>query len=73
MVNETPTVAGVVARTAPPLAVSGAPFLGVTIPEWVGILTIIYTTFQILRLLPKMYSCALCFSRAWKCKKECKQ
>ena len=73
MLNDPPTVAGVVARTAPPLAVSATTVLGFTVPEWVGLLTIIYTTFQILRLLPKMYSCALCFSRAWKCKKECKQ
>lgn len=72
MLNE-PSISGVVARTAPPLVVSGTTMLGVPWQQWVFILTAVYTLFQILRLLPKMYSCVLCFSREWKCKKICTQ
>lgn len=72
MVDEN-SVVGVAARTAPPLFVSGASMLGVPWQQWVFILTALYTFLQTIRLLPKMYSCVLCFSREWKCKKVCTQ
>lgn len=73
MLNDIPTVKEVVATTAPPVFVTSTHLMGLPWAQWAIILTCIYTAFQIVRLLPKMYSCALCFSRSWKCKKECKQ
>lgn len=36
---------------APPIAVAGASILGYSLPEWAAIVTIIYTSLLILRLV----------------------
>lgn len=40
-----------IAISAPPVAVVGVTFLGYTLPEWAAIVTIVYTTFLIVRLV----------------------
>jgi disulfide bond formation protein DsbB len=40
-----------IALSAPPVAVAGATFLGYSIPEWAGIITIIYTVALLIRLI----------------------
>lgn len=73
MVDETTTVAGMVYRTAPPIAVSAVTFCGLALQQWVYVVTILYTLFQIIRLLPKMYGCAACFYRNRTCNHSCKE
>lgn len=42
-------------KAAPGVGVSSAPTVGITLPEWVSILTIIYLSLQIFFLLRKEY------------------
>ena len=73
MVKETTTVAGVFARTVPPIAVSAVTFCGLALQQWVYVVTIVYTIIQIVRVLPKMYGCGLCFYRNRTCNRSCKE
>lgn len=49
-----PEVAADAARAAPPVAVAGAQVFGVSLPEWVLILTAIYTALQIYILVRRL-------------------
>ena len=61
------------AQMTPPVAVTATAIMGFSLQEWVYIATIIYTVIQIARLFPKMYGCAVCCSRKWECKRNCKE
>jgi len=39
------------ALSTPPVAVVGATFLGYTLPEWAAIVTIVYTSILLIRLI----------------------
>lgn len=73
MLKESTTLVKEVVHSAPPAVYAVTTWWGHTWSEWSAIAITIFTMFQIVRLLPKMYSCVLCFSRAWKCKKTCTQ
>lgn len=69
--NGTAAQAGEVVRsTVPPVAVSGLSLLGVTLNEWVYVITIVYTLMQIIRVLPKTIKCGRCFLHNGQCVKE---
>lgn len=40
---------------APPLAVSGLTFLGISLQDWVYLVTFFYTVLLIVRILPKVW------------------
>jgi hypothetical protein len=44
-----------IAISAPPVAVVGVTVFGYTLPEWAAIITIIYTSFLLVRLLRSMW------------------
>ncbi len=44
-------VVGLAAKAAPPLSVSGMTILGVSVPDWAIILTIVYTVLAIFVLI----------------------
>lgn len=73
MLKESTTLIREVAHSTPPAVYVASTYMGHTWSEWSAIAITVFTFFQIVRLLPKMYSCMLCFSRAWKCKKTCTQ
>lgn len=60
------------APVAPPVGISAGYFLGISLPQWAVILTILYTTLQILRLMPKIIGCVQCFRKAGTCDRSCK-
>jgi hypothetical protein len=66
------TVSKEVGAMAPPVTVTITTILGYTLQEWVYIMTMLYTAIQISRLFPKMYGCAVCFTRDWTCNRKCK-
>jgi hypothetical protein len=70
MNDPTAQVGEIVRTTAAPLAVSGLSLAGVTLNEWVYICTIIYTLFQIVRVLPKAVRCGKCFWQHGACIKD---
>ena len=61
-----------VVKVAPPMAVTAVSFMGLPFQQWVYILTALYTIFQIIRLLPKMYGCVRCFMRTRTCNRSCR-
>lgn len=40
-----------IALSAPPVTVVGVTFFGYSLPEWAAIVTIIYTTFLLIRMI----------------------
>lgn len=72
MIQETYSASKAVVHTAPPIAISVTSFMGLPVSTWVYVLTAIYTLFQIIRLLPKMYGCVICFYKYGTCKRTCK-
>jgi hypothetical protein len=59
-------------KAAPPVAVSIASWGGITLQEWVYIITIIYTVLLMFRAMPKTYACVTCFVRHRSCDRKCK-
>lgn len=45
---------------------------GLTLQEWVYVVTILYTIILIGKQIPKMIGCAVCFLRERTCKRTCK-
>lgn len=72
MLSESANATKELAQAAPPIIVTTTSFLGIALQEWVYVLTGIYTLFQIIRLLPKMYGCVVCFYKYGTCKRTCK-
>ena len=60
-------------KVAFPITVTAGSFMGLPFQQWVYILTALYTLFQIIRLLPKMYGCVRCFMRNRTCNRSCKR
>ena len=58
-------------QTIPPVAVTTLSWCGVAIQDWVLVATLLYTLIQILRVIPKIYGCAVCFSRNLSCDRSC--
>lgn len=61
-----------VAQVVPPVSVTATSLAGISLEQWVYILTALYTVIQIMRLFPKVYGCVVCFKREWTCKRTCK-
>lgn len=57
---------------APPISVTISSIAGLTLQQWVYVVTIIYTLIQILRLCPKVVGCIVCFWRHGTCDLNCK-
>lgn len=66
------TVTDTAKEVAPPLIISATSFLGVAFSTWVYILTGLYTAVQILRLVPKIIGCGICFCKHKTCTLQCK-
>ena len=72
MIRESTSAVKEIAQSLPPTAVTVFTIFGVTMQQWVYVLTAVYTLFQIIRLFPKMYGCVQCFSKKWTCPRTCK-
>ena len=72
MIRESTSAAKELAQCTPPAVVTAFSIFGYSMQQWVYALTAIYTLFQIVRLLPKMYGCVLCFTKNWTCPRTCK-
>lgn len=59
-----------VAAAAPVAAFGGGTFLGLDLPDWVLVATLIYTTIQILLLLPRLLDQARRVRKAQSCGRE---
>lgn len=73
MFKEGTSVVKEITSTAPPLTITVYSFMGLPIQQWVYVLTALYTLFQVVRLLPKMYGCVICFYKYGTCKRTCKE
>lgn len=60
------------AQTAPPVTVVTMNYCGIALSDWVLIATLVYTTVQLLRLIPKIIACIRCFYKSGNCNRNCK-
>lgn len=56
----------------PPIGVTITGIAGLTLQQWVYVVTILYTLIQIIRLFPKIIGCAVCFWKHGTCDLNCK-
>lgn len=62
-----------VAMGAPSAAVTvGGLVFGLTLQEWVYVLTILYTLVLLFKQIPRIYGCAVCFIRNKTCSRTCR-
>lgn len=59
-------------KAAPPVIVSIASWGGISLQEWVYIITFAYTALLMVRAIPKTFACASCFIRHKTCDRKCK-
>lgn len=66
-VNETPDLSAIAAKATPPLAYGAATLVGLSIEQWISVLTLVYLMFAIITLIfPGWRIAVVSWCRKWR-------